>query len=150
MKKPTATAILAAPPLSAHVFLDKLSVCNVCAKPSEKLGAHRAHDERDRPIAGHRALVFIGDDHAECLKRMEDHPRLFDRVNGNPGHFPRLCGPCVHRKGMACTHKDLKANGGPGLLIKLAGMNAIICSRGAGCRSMIGDALECAGRETKE
>lgn len=151
-RKPTAAQIEAAVPLSTIAAIaatsagvDPIQICNVCGKPSPRLALWREHDERDKPT---KKLVFIDegdDDHIECRKAMEAHPRLYAEDAGLPGFFPTLCGPCRHRDGWRCRHPKLKANGGPGLLVKLDGMNGIVCGRG-GCRSGITGARECEGR----
>lgn len=150
-KKPDIAAIRAAKPLSViPLCSDRLAWCNVCGRPSEELSAWRAHDERDKPIAGTNALVFIGvgSEHTECRTRMEKHPRLFAEVTGGPGHFPLLCGPCKHRSGVACGHPDLKANGGKGLQLTLSDpfRGAIICGANGRIRPNI-RAMTCAGRQ---
>ncbi len=149
MKKPSKTTIAQSPPLSVvPLTADRLAVCNVCGRPSEQLGAWRAHDERDVPIAGDRALVFVGVDHPACRKHLDEHPRLFGEEMGEPGHLPLLCGPCTHRAGLACQHPDLKSNGGPGLLIDLHDPlhGAIICGAQGRIR-LVRRALKCAGQE---
>ncbi len=144
-----ASAPLSILPLSA----DRLARCNVCGKPATIFGVWRAFDEFDRaPMPGTRALVFLGDDdeHKECRAKLDAHPRLFKEEIGQPGHFPRLCGPCVHRSGFHCTHPDLKATGGEGLKVELGGLSGVRCfGRGrGGCQTILQRALSCAGRET--
>jgi hypothetical protein len=145
--KPNVAAIRAAQPLSAlpTCGADPITVCNICGKSCEQLALWREHDERDKPT---KKLVFIGTspEHADCRKVMEKHPRLYADDRGMPGYFPLLCGPCVHRQGWRCTHADLKANGGAGLKVSLAGVNAILCGPG-GCRSGLREATACVGRK---
>ncbi len=129
-KKPPATAIRAAMQLSAQRPEDPLSACNICGCASDDMGAWREHDERDQPIAGDDYVVFIGKDHSGCMKVMKKHPRLYAEEAGRPGHFPALCGPCRFRRDLGCTHPELKANGGPGLLVTIDQgfpKNVIIC-----------------------
>ncbi len=157
MKKPSASAIRAAVPLTQRPErgADPILVCSVCGRdvdpkdlPSE---VWREHDERDKPIAGTDALIFLGQEkaHEACKKLLGAHPRLYSHEMGAPGHFPLLCGPCVHRKGLECTHRDLKANGGAGLKVNTTTWPpfTIICIRGVGCTKPIATARECAGRE---
>lgn len=148
MTKPNVAAIRAAEPLSkawTRGYEPNAGHCNLCRMPSADLTVWREHDERDKPIAGCVALVFIGRDHAECLRRMNEHPRLYAEETGRPGHFPRLCGGCPWRRGWDCTHPKLKANGGPGLNVRLAGLapGAIICTRGGGCVRPLVRAMKC-------
>lgn len=158
-KKPSAAAIFAELQLSERPERgeDAILVCNICGRevdPSDlPLTLWREHDEHDLPIAGASALVFIGQgrDHASCRRVLEKHSRLYAEAQAQPGHFPSLCGPCVHRGGLACSHPDLKANGGAGLLITLDGLaSMIICSRGRrrGCDVPVRNAVRCAGRRT--
>ncbi|TAL29066.1 MAG: hypothetical protein EPN98_21735 [Phenylobacterium sp.] len=148
-KKPGPAEIAAATPLTKALQrpADPMTACNVCGLDSAELRAWREHDERDQPIEGIGALVFIGGDHPDCIKVMEIHPRLYAEVRGMPGYFPALCGPCVSRSGLACSHPDLKANGGAGLYVTLSGFaaGAILCGRG-GCRTMPTRATACVGQ----
>lgn len=151
MKKPTATSIAAAVPLSKAAArpADPITACNVCGHESDSLSVWREHDEWDRPLSGTEILVFIGKDHSACIKAMEAHPRLYDEVSGDAGHFPRLCGPCEARKGLACAHPDLKTNGGPGLLVHVSDpmRGAIVCGSRGRIR-IVKHAITCAGRTT--
>jgi hypothetical protein len=147
MKKPAPTAIRAAMALSAQRPPDPLSCCNLCGKPSEWLGVWREHGEHDEPLPGDQFLVYIAKDHADCMRRMEKHPRLYARVFGRPGQFPLLCGPCVHRDGMGCLHPDQTSMGGTGLLVTPdIGFNVIICSRGSR-EKLVRTAVACKGRQ---
>jgi hypothetical protein len=153
VKKPNPTAIQAATPLTAlrPVPLDPrtCSVCGLSVDPDDlPCEAWREHDENDRPIQGNSALVFLGPGaaHAACRAVLDKHPRLYARDAGWPGAFPTLCGPCVHRDGLACRHPDLFANGGNGLHISLDALRAIVCSRGGGCHEPPKTVRACAGR----
>lgn len=155
MKKPTAAAIRSAVPLTTiarGLGVDPLFVCGVCGltvDPADlPLTVWREHDERDKPIAGTGAIVFLGAGtaHAACKKRLDDHPRLYAEEAGAPGHFPGLCESCTNRRGLACSHPDLKANGGEGLRVSLNAFAAIVCVRGGGCHKPIAHAVRCAGR----
>lgn len=147
-KKPSSIAISAATPLTKYPARshDPITDCNLCGQPSTLLGAWREHDERDVPFESPEALVFIAADHPDCLKVMERHPRLYAEERGDPGHFPRLCGTCPRRSSLACTHPNLRANGGAGLFVVLDDRfrNAILCGRGGRVRP-IQHALQCEG-----
>lgn len=151
-RKPPASVIQSRMALSAARLADPLSACNICGEPSDSLAVWREHDEHDRPIDGTDYLVYIGKDHKKCLKRMDDHPRLYAEVRGEPGSFPRLCGPCRYRDGLACRHPKLKANGGDGLLVNLADplRGAIVCMGGGRRAVVVHHALKCEGREERE
>lgn len=158
MKKPSASTIRNAEPLTARaarvgtaIGPDRMLACNVCALPSEELTVWREHDERDQPIEGNGALVFIARDHAACIKAMENHPRLYAEETGLPGNFPKLCGGCTYRVALECTHPKLKKNGGPGLNVQLSNAfgNVIICSRGHGCHRPLRHAMSCEGQRLK-
>lgn len=149
MGKPSPSAIRAAAPLSASSYRapDPLACCNVCGKPARVYQAWREHDERDRPIAGAAALVFLGDDHAACQKKLMAHPRLYAQERGAPGHFPLLCSRCTFRDGLGCTHPKLKANGGPGLIVHLDAMAMVVCVKTAhGSGRPLSQALTCEGQ----
>jgi len=154
MAKPSRVTIGAALPISRYPArgVDPIAVCNVCGEPSRELGVWREHDERDLPLAGDAHLVFIGRDHAACQKAMEKHPRLYEEVRGAPGHFPRLCGDCVQRRGFACTDPRLTSNGGEWLTVTLSGFGVgmILCGvRGRrGCYTPLTHATKCEGRRT--
>lgn len=147
MSKPSPSAIRASGPLSIlHLSADRLAVCNVCGNPSGALVAYRAHDERDKPIEGTRALVFLGEDHPECLAKLQKHPRLFDTDMGAPGYWPALCAACTWRSGVACTNPLAKANGGAGVRVEISSMGVVCFGRGrGGCRRMQ-NVVSCAGR----
>lgn len=152
-RSPGVDAVRAVPALSLARARhpDPLASCNICDFASEHLGAWREHDEWDVPVQGAAALVYIGKDHPKCIKVMESHPRLYAEDAGLPGSFPRLCGPCVLRKGLACTHQDLKANGGAGLKVSLTNAfgGAILCGPG-GCRVALREAMGCDGQMLRD
>lgn len=154
MKKPAAAIILGATSLTAARRGEPLLCCTICGVAVDPLdlpvSVWREHDERDEPSAGVDALVFVGQgrEHAACRKRLHDHPRLYAEVAGDPGYFPELCGACIHRKGLACKHPELRANGGPGLGVHLDRFAMVVCVRGAGCAKPIHHAVRCSGRRT--
>jgi hypothetical protein len=151
MKKPSPSAIRAQLPLTARQQLDDLmSACNVCGRPSARLEAWREHDEHDHPRPELGAIVFLGADHRECHRILEEHPRLYAEIVGRPGHFPLLCGPCDHRRGLMCGHPRSTLNGGPGLGVRQAvapGFAGVVCIRVRGGNMRpLRPAFECAGR----
>jgi hypothetical protein len=125
------------------------SVCRIQVDPDDlPCTVWSEHDQNDRPRSP-PVLVFLGPgkEHEACRKAMADHPRLYVEVDGGPGSWPSLCGPCVHRYSLSCGHKDLKSNGGQGLLITLAGPDTmIVCTRNGGCHRPIRPAVRCEGR----
>lgn len=149
MAKPTVSAIRSAAPLSASPFRapDPMERCNICGEPAREYRAWRECDDRDRPVAGAGALIFIGADHAACQKKLDAHPRLYAEERGNPGHFPRLCSRCSYRDHLGCRHPKLKANGGEGLLVHLDQMAMIVCLKTAhGSGRPLSQALTCEGQ----
>jgi len=140
--------------LSGQRDLNHCHACDMlgeidCIK-SDSLERWLEHDDTDRPTA--TVVILCGD----CSDRLiEPHPRLYRRMmlyEPHPGCMP-LCRPCQHREGISCTHEDLKANGGQGLgLTYPTPGEAIVCSRGKGCRHMViyeGPVSDCAGLEKK-
>lgn len=146
--KPSVLEIRAARPLTAGRDPDPPSCCNVCHLGSRQLGVWRERDEYDKPVEGTGALVFIGKDHPTCLKIMENHPRLYEEEEGQPGWFPALCGPCRLRDGLACRHTDLKENGGAGLQVMPADVR--ICRRPRSESFSIRTWVECKGRDLRK
>jgi hypothetical protein len=151
MGKPHRETIRRALPLSQLATRggDPITCCAVCGRWSPEMGLWRECDERDQPIGGAAAMVFIGADHPSCMDFMQKHPRLYIEQAGDPGTFPRLCGACTWRRGAACTHPDLRSNGGQGLEVVmdnafLAG--GIVCVR-PGTARPIRHAVECKGRQ---
>lgn len=126
---------------------DPITACNLCGAPAERLRAMRECDEYDRPLPGPASLLFIGERHGECRRKLDKHARLYRDDMGEPGTFPLLCGRCVHRRGFECTHPKLKQNGGPGLAVTLDGPNGFLCrrGRGRGCEPMAKNAVKCEG-----
>lgn len=87
--------------------------CQDCGGSADDIVAWIECDERDQPT---RVVVLLC---KECGERIVGpHPRLYHALPENkpvPGAMPHLCLDCEFRKGLTCTHPDLKANGGPGL-----------------------------------
>lgn len=161
MKKPNVAAIRVAVPLSKLPTRprDPILRCNICGEEPSTMGPgstestmllYREHDEYDKSLDGESARVYVDGSHKACEKALRDHPRLYTLEMGRPGHFPKLCGDCTFRKADACSHPDLKANGGPGLSVTLDGLGvSVVCLRGPGYggRPPV-DAVKCAGRST--
>ncbi len=83
-------------------------------KPSPGVYGWQEHDGRDQ--SEHIAVMLC----TRCSARLIDpHPRLYNRIPPN-APFPgvmELCVACRFRDGVRCTHPDLKANGGAGLMV---------------------------------
>lgn len=154
-RKPTLAQVRAARPLSDGYRTEpgKPFACSVCGQPSSKLQFWRECDERDRPID---RGIFLGGDHRDCRRTLDQHPRLYVHETGDPGFFPRLCGDCKFRhlddiEG-GCTHPDLKMNGGQGLRVDLTDpMRGVICALGGDGKPVriTREALACVGREVR-
>ncbi len=157
MKKPTPKMIQEAVPLTKRRAIDPLQHCTLCGSPSpEGMDVMRECDERDRPLPGLDALIFIGRGaaHEGCLRAVDGHPRLYETVQAHPGHMALICTSCVHRKGLVCRHPGARANGGLGLTLRLErpGIFAgIICIRGPKGRNLAPprEGVACSGREER-
>jgi hypothetical protein len=105
-------------------------------------------DEQDKPEPGNVLVVCRGE---ACRKAISDHPRLYIEVpwgEGLPGHFMLLCGDCAFRKGVGCTHPDLKSNGGAGLKVSIGGpfSNVRVCFSDGTSSTGPHPAVECIGQ----
>ena len=167
MKKPSRSAIAQAPTLcSVRRGTDPIRVCSICGvdvDPDDLPSTiWRECDERDVPLPGDDHILFLGSGkaHEACRKTLNAHPRLYVEETGAPGHFPRLCGPCVFRRfapgpagsrALTCAHPDTKANGGAGLKVMLSDYfrGAILCGRN-GQIVPVKNAMECVGRKLEE
>jgi hypothetical protein len=161
MLKPTTKQIADAMPLTeAHTaphgpFMTEQFMCGICGQGSDSLALYRECDVVDKPYPGDESLIFIGRDHAGCMRAMDAHPRLYIEESGNPGNFPALCGECTWRVDLRCEHPDQFVKGGPGLLVELTDplRGAIVCgtdSQGRRARiRMVNRAVSCAGQEIK-
>lgn len=90
--------------------------CQGCGTEGPGLSRWREHDANDSPTPVVVVLCKRCED-----ERIEKHPRLYARLSENepaPGSMG-LCADCRHRDGTACAHPDLKANGGPGLMLTI-------------------------------
>lgn len=128
--------------------VDTFRRCQICGYESTDICEFRMleeHDEKDRPTPA-RLVVCQSD---SCKRVIEEHPRLYSTLQwgtGSPGCFMTLCGDCEFRRGFSCTHSDLKANGGPGLVIKFAQpMGLVTMCSDSGCRTVQPHAVSCEG-----
>lgn len=106
-------------------------------------------DDRDVPTAA--LLVCCG----ACEKReIEPHPRLYQRVANNeprPGAMVQ-CAGCRFLEAIPlrrCAHPQLKANGGPGLVLRAPKpIRAFLCGTGlGGLHTLYPKPPVCTGRE---
>lgn len=161
MLKPTPEKIIQTMPLTgAHTapygpFPLEQFMCGMCGQGSGSLALYRECDAFDKPHYVDESLIFIGRDHAGCMRAMDAHPRLYIEESGNPGSFPMLCGECTWRVDLRCEHPDQFVKSGPGLKVDLFDplRGAIVCGTDSqGRRSrirMVNRAVSCAGQEIK-
>lgn len=75
------------------------------------------HDHHDKPEKKIVVLCNV------CEKRLiKPHPRLYEQLHKNqpwPGSMA-ICLDCKFRDGIACSHPNAQANGGPGVMITIA------------------------------
>lgn len=77
----------------------------------------RECDGKDQPT---QTIVLLC---APCARRLiEPAPRLYVKVDANAPLLGtmEMCAECRHRKMLSCTNPLTKANGGPGLILKVA------------------------------
>ena len=98
--------------------------CQQCGNPL--VDFWQEHDHRDQPEPRAEALCL------RCSTAIiGPHPRLYRRLQKHepfPGVMA-ICGDCTHRRSTQCTHKDLKANGGPGLSLNFPRPNTAFVDR---------------------
>lgn len=126
--------------------------CQLCGFEDPDLCEFRLwqeYDDSDKPEPRNLLVVCR---HPECLKRIEDHPRLYGEApwgKGLPGYFVLICGDCSYRSGFDCTHPHLKKNGGEGLEVFISnplGVRAHICwSDGTSQDFCTSSAVDCEG-----
>jgi len=83
-------------------------------KPAPSVYGWQEHDGHDEPEP--IAVMLC----TRCSARLIDpHPRLYNRIPPNApfAGIMELCVDCRFRDGVRCTHPDLKANGGTGLVV---------------------------------
>lgn len=139
--------------------LDTFTRCQLCGHESRDICEFRFWqecDENDKPEPYNILIVCVSN--AECSTLLKEHPRLYVELpwsRGQPGHLSLLCGECSCREGVRCTHPDLKANGGEGLDLAMAGdlmYRAIVCFHDENdetgelrCRKLQPPFVECTG-----
>lgn len=129
----------------------RCQLCGTVVDDRVKTSFWQECDTNDKPEPGRVVLVC---DSPKCLKIIEEHPRLYIETRGlrgsegGPGWWMLLCDNCDFRKGVSCSHPDLKANGGPGLAVKHDGWTGWVCGKG-GCKSFGPTAYHCTGKLVK-
>ena len=101
---------------------NKFNQCQLCGREGDicSFQMHQECSEDDKPEKD-RYLIICRE--GNCYQRLLDHERLYKHVPwgmGQAGALMLLCSDCPSRKNFSCAHPDLKANGGPGLLVNLA------------------------------
>lgn len=127
---------------------DRLLCCNLCGLPAFNLRLVRECDDNDRPKPGDDALLYVGAEHAQCSKLLDDHARLYIDEAGEPGKFG-LCADCTQRgaNALKCLSPFLKTNGGPGLTVTVDHLPGIICRRTRGkCDRESRQAVKCSAK----
>lgn len=129
--------------------LDTCQSCGLIADPSDAVALKKwiEHDPWDRPTT--TLVILCG----PCSRGLVDpHPRLYKEMHWwhpHPGAM-ELCHGCAFQKQLACTHRDLKANGGPGLHVKFPRPDSAHLNYGGGRGEFIhlfkGPPTSCAGR----
>ncbi len=130
--------------------------CQGCGTELGEFTLWQECDEADQPTA---VIVILCTSCGD--QRIEKHPRLYHDLHKYapmPGSM-QLCKACLHHDGVTCRHPDLKANGGPGLLIHFPPPRTIFwdgTTKGGGRRKgwvetvYPGPPTACAGREIKK
>lgn len=108
-------------------------------------------DAHDKPT---ETLVFLCE---RCSKKLiGPHPRLYHQIYGDkpiPGAMHHLCGSCDFRRGLSCSHPDLKQNGGKGMNIRTKFLGKAHLYFGGGKGAWIEtweDAKGCAGHSNTD
>lgn len=106
--------------IARPVPADTFAFCQLCGRTFSDIcdvDLWQECDDVDQPT-GPYLLLGRG---CGCKKDiLQPHPRLYRHVpwgRGGPGRFTLLCGSCPYRAGFECTHPNLAANGGSGLLV---------------------------------
>lgn len=133
--------------LPGPLAVDRCARCQA----DHDLARWQEHDDRD----GRENIVIVLCETCSAAI-IEKHPRLYRRLHAwepFPGSMPP-CVACTHRDGTRCTHPDLKANGGPGLVLTYphpmhALVDGVRGGRRTGWRETIwrGPVETCVGRE---
>ena len=143
--------------------LDTFLRCQLCGygSPREDICEFRMWyecDDADHPETD-KVLVAC----KKCEPAIIAHARGYQQVEwgmGAPGHFILVCGSCVWRKGIDCTHAKLKKNGGEGLEVKvsrpLGDIMVCVCGhdetdgRSLHCEPMFSPVTSCEGFADKD
>lgn len=98
--------------------LDIFNRCQLCGFEDDDICEFtmwQECDEQDQPEP-YNVLVAC----RKCYRVIDQHERGYREVpwgQGDPGYLMLLCSDCTLRDGSRCTHPNLKANGGAGLLL---------------------------------
>lgn len=124
------------------------NTCKMCDKTNDDVCDFRLWQKTDNKDQKIEDYIVVCRD-KECMKNLDDAKELYIQVSwgeGRPGIFMLICGDCKHRNEWECTHKDLTKNGGGGLEVRFSGLQMHVCGSD-GCRSSLGAASYCAGKE---
>lgn len=140
-----------------HSISDTFCRCQLCGYESDDICEFRFWQECDEEDQREPYNILITCKQDECFQKIDQHERLYVQLawsNGEPGHLSLLCGECMHRDGVRCSHPDLKSNGGKGLLLAMANdpiHHAVICYHtddneyGLTCKHPTPPFTQCAG-----
>jgi hypothetical protein len=134
--------------------LNSFKNCQICGYVSSDICDFYIWHEYDENN-GKSDNILVACKNKKCLRVIEDHELIYEKVpwgQGGPGKFMLVCGECKLRDNTACTHPDLKENGGEGLKIYLSNSsigNARVCFTNGTSRMMGQPATECTGFEDK-
>lgn len=108
-------------------------------------------DENEKQETDKILITCRGD---KCREIIDQHERLYYMPSwsrGAPGGFILTCGGCEYREGGKCTHPNLKANGGDGLLVHMADLPVIHVNRHGAPNFFIGPPVaSCEGNPEKK
>ena len=140
--------------------LDTFLRCQLCGFTDDDICEFRMWwecDDQDVPEPGNIIVTCKQD---ACFAAIDQHPRLYRQVpwgQGDPGYLMLLCGDCDFREGTACTHPDLRCNGGDGLTLRVfSSLKATVCIHddtaeyGMRCTHLPSPFMECAGQRNNK
>lgn len=108
----------------------------------------REHGDGDEP-----ECVFFRLCRACSDRIIEPHPRLYSSMAANEPAIGAMecCRACKYRDGLRCQNPDMKANGGPGVAIRV-NQCGWACSRGkgGGCRPIYDGPPQCEGFSNRD
>lgn len=136
--------------------IDTFKRCQICGYTSDEIVGFRFWRECDDNDKPEPYSILITCKSSECDLIIDQHPRLYIELTwgtGLPGHLSLLCGDCTHREGARCTHPDLGANGGEGLMLVIdKSLAFMVCYHdennemgGLRCQPHKGPFMKCAG-----